>query len=101
MRLSAQAENGRVRIRVADEGPGVAEALRGRLFDPFVTGRPDGTGLGLAIVREIARAHGGRVHLAAPPPGGPSPDAPGPGATFTIDLPEIDPPEPDTPETAP
>lgn len=106
VRLSAHLGNGRVRIRVADRGPGVAAALRERLFDPFVTGRPDGTGLGLAIVREIARAHGGRVHLAAPPPASPSPDAPDPGATFEIDLPlvdqpAIDPPDTDPPETAP
>jgi signal transduction histidine kinase len=37
---------------------------RERIFEPFVTGRPDGSGLGLAVVREIASAHGGRVYLA-------------------------------------
>jgi signal transduction histidine kinase len=82
VRLSCAREGDRLRIRVTDQGPGVPEALKGRLFDPFVTGRPDGTGLGLAIVREIARAHGGQVRLAAPPP-----DGPGPGATFELDLP--------------
>ncbi len=87
VRLSGMREGGRLRIRVTDEGPGVAEALRGRLFEPFVTGRPDGTGLGLAIVREIARAHGGQARLAAPPPEGP-----GPGATFELDLPWPAPP---------
>ncbi|MGX7705636.1 sensor histidine kinase [Methylobacterium sp. Gmos1] len=82
VRLSGMREGDRLRIRVTDEGPGIPDALKTRLFDPFVTGRPDGTGLGLAIVREIARAHGGQVRLAAPPP-----EAPGPGATFEIDLP--------------
>ncbi|MBC9879588.1 HAMP domain-containing histidine kinase [Bradyrhizobium sp. INPA01-394B] len=50
-------------LRVADNGPGVAEDVRERLFEPFVTGRADGTGLGLAIVREIARNHHGHVRL--------------------------------------
>lgn len=50
-------------LRVADTGPGIAEDIRERLFEPFVTGRADGTGLGLAIVREIARNHHGNVRL--------------------------------------
>ncbi|WP_245443005.1 sensor histidine kinase [Methylobacterium terrae] len=82
VRLSGAREDERMRVRVTDQGPGVPEALRGRLFEPFVTGRPDGTGLGLALVREIARAHGGQVRFTAPPPG-----ATGPGATFELDLP--------------
>ena len=48
-------------IRVTDTGPGIAPALRERLFEPFVTNRPDGIGLGLVLVREIAEAHGGTV----------------------------------------
>lgn len=51
-------------LRVTDTGPGIAEDIRERLFEPFVTGRADGTGLGLAIVREIARNHHGDVRLA-------------------------------------
>jgi signal transduction histidine kinase len=51
-------------LRVTDTGPGIAEDVRERLFEPFVTGRADGTGLGLAIVREIARNHHGHVRLA-------------------------------------
>ncbi|TGD93433.1 sensor histidine kinase [Methylobacterium nonmethylotrophicum] len=82
VRLSAEVAGERLRIRVTDQGPGVPASLRERLFEPFVTGRPDGTGLGLALVREIARAHGGQVRLAAPPP-----DGPGSGATFELDLP--------------
>lgn len=50
-------------LRVTDSGPGIAEDIRERLFEPFVTGRADGTGLGLAIVREIARNHHGNVRL--------------------------------------
>lgn len=53
----------RLSLRVRDTGPGVPAGLRDRLFEPFVTGRPEGTGLGLAIVSEIARANGGEVRL--------------------------------------
>lgn len=92
VRLSGSREESRLRIRVSDEGPGVCEPVRSRLFDPFVTGRPDGTGLGLAIVREIARAHGGQVRLAAPPPRATGTEATAPGATFELDLPWPAPP---------
>ena len=74
-------------LMVGRESAGVPEAVRGRLFEPFVTGRPDGTGLGLAIVREIARAHGGQARLGAPPPRRTGTEATGPGATFELDLP--------------
>lgn len=56
-------------LRVSDEGPGVPDAVKGVLFDPFVTvpvtGSPKavGTGLGLALSREVARAHGGELEL--------------------------------------
>ncbi|WP_250475518.1 HAMP domain-containing sensor histidine kinase [Caballeronia sp. GAFFF1] len=60
-----EAEAGeRLRLEVIDNGAGVALAERERIFEPFVTGRPEGSGLGLAVVREIASAHGGRAYLA-------------------------------------
>lgn len=49
---------------VTDNGAGVSEEMRERLFEPFATARTEGTGLGLAIVREIARAHRGEARLA-------------------------------------
>jgi len=49
-------------IRVSDQGSGVPENIRGRVFDPFVSsGKPNGTGLGLAIVSKIVSDHGGSV----------------------------------------
>jgi signal transduction histidine kinase len=49
-------------IRITDQGSGVPENIRGRLFDPFVSsGKPNGTGLGLAIVSKIVADHGGSV----------------------------------------
>jgi len=73
---------GQLEIRVADHGPGVAEAERERIFDQFyrprAEGRDLGTGMGLAIVKGIVEAHGGRIWV-EPTPGG--------GATFALRLP--------------
>src|SRR5205809_3173252 len=50
-----------VSLRVTDNGPGIPETVRARLFEPFVTGRTGGTGLGLAIVQRAVDAHRGLV----------------------------------------
>ncbi|HSG07274.1 MAG TPA: ATP-binding protein [Longimicrobiales bacterium] len=63
VRLRAWGERGEVVVSVSDEGPGVPEALRDRIFNPFVTDKEQGAGLGLAIVKKVAEAHGGRVEL--------------------------------------
>jgi hypothetical protein len=70
-----------MRITVTDTGPGIPPELHDRLFEPFVTGRPDGTGLGLAIARELSDAHGGCLRLADP--GG---ETTGCGAVFVLEL---------------
>ena len=54
-----------VSITVKDDGPGIAETVRPKLFQPFNTGRPGGTGLGLAIARDLVVAHGGEIRLVA------------------------------------
>jgi signal transduction histidine kinase len=62
--ISAERENGNVRIRVADTGPGISEPQRENLFKAFShSTAPGGTGLGLAIASELVRAHGGRIEL--------------------------------------
>jgi two-component system sensor histidine kinase HydH len=53
----------RVEGRVADTGPGVSEAAREHLFEPFFTTRTTGTGLGLALCREILGSHDGSIEL--------------------------------------
>jgi two-component system nitrogen regulation sensor histidine kinase GlnL len=52
-----------VRVAVLDNGPGIPDAMLGRLFTPFATSKPHGTGLGLAISRRIIEAHGGRIEV--------------------------------------
>ena len=68
--LSAVPEADRIRIEIADSGPGVPAEVAAQLFQPFVTSKPDGMGLGLAICRGIVEAHGGQLSMAANPQGG-------------------------------
>jgi nitrogen fixation/metabolism regulation signal transduction histidine kinase len=52
---------GGVLLTVRDNGTGIAEAVMGRIFEPYVTTKPKGTGLGLAIVKKIVDEHQGRI----------------------------------------
>lgn len=55
-------------VSCSDDGPGVPDEIRGRMFDSFTShGKPDGTGLGLAIVRKVVADHGGEVHVNSRP----------------------------------
>lgn len=67
-----------VTLRVSDNGPGIPDTVRERLFEPFVTGRPGGTGLGLAIVQRAVVAHRGMVLVDS---------VAGQGTTFTVFFP--------------
>ncbi|MEY4686035.1 MAG: hypothetical protein RIR76_58 [Verrucomicrobiota bacterium] len=60
----------RARLDITDTGGGVPESLRHRIFDSFLSGRPDGTGLGLAIAKRILASHRGDIELAATSPSG-------------------------------
>ena len=77
--VSAGKEGGKVIVRIADDGPGIPEAVLPRIFDPFFTTKPvgQGTGLGLDIVRRLLNRHNGVIEVDS-----------GPGRTvFTVTLP--------------
>jgi len=68
-----------VALEVADNGPGVPEAVAARIFDPYFTTKPSGagTGIGLSICRSVVEAHGGSIALL---------EAAGGGACFRVRL---------------
>ncbi|HEX5052319.1 MAG TPA: sensor histidine kinase [Planctomycetota bacterium] len=78
VRFASRAADDRAVIEVVDDGPGVAEGLRGRLFEPYFTTKSSGTGLGLAICRRLVEAHGGTIRLVRSGPG---------DTAFAIELP--------------
>ncbi|MDB4938099.1 MAG: Nitrogen regulation protein NtrY [Labilithrix sp.] len=63
--VSAEREGEGARIVVEDDGPGIADSVRGRIFDPYFTTKADGTGLGLAIVKKVVVEHGGEIEATA------------------------------------
>jgi signal transduction histidine kinase len=68
--ISLRQFNGNVEIRVVDNGPGIPEPIREKLFEPFVSyGKQNGTGLGLAIAHKIFQDHGGDACLESSGPG--------------------------------
>lgn len=78
IRVGTRAVDGRVELVVADNGPGLTDEARAKLFTPYFTTKARGTGLGLAIVHRIVTDHGGEIRVDG---------APGHGATFTVSLP--------------
>ncbi len=82
VRLSARPDGARIRISVADEGPGIAAADLPHVFDSFYRARREdrtvpGTGLGLAIARGLTEAMGGTIKARSPRPDAPRDGAPG------------------------
>ncbi len=70
VRLSCTVDTVWISLRIADNGPGVPEAVRAALFQPFVShGKTIGMGLGLALAQKIAQEHGGNVKLEESRPG--------------------------------
>lgn len=67
-----------VQLKITDDGPGIPDSVKSRIFEPFITTRVNGTGLGLAVVDAVVRAHKGMIKVE---------DAPEKGTCFTICLP--------------
>lgn len=80
MLVDRRADDRALVIAITDDGPGISEEIRGRLFESFATyGKAGGTGLGLAIVRKIVLDHGGTISVESEPG----------HTTFTIVLPDL------------
>jgi len=78
IRTKWESEPERVLVEVGDSGNGISPAIQDRLFEPWVTDKPDGLGVGLSIVRTLAENYGGRVWMA---PADPS------GSVFSVEFP--------------
>ncbi len=70
LRVRTARENGSAVIEVVDEGGGIPDALRARVFEPFFSTKESGTGLGLSLTQQIVSEHGGSIAIAANPPKG-------------------------------
>ena len=83
--LTTRAEGGKVVVTIKDDGPGIDESVRDRLFEPFVTTKAvgEGTGLGLSICYGIVKRYDGEIRVYSEK---------GQGATFTVILPAHIPP---------
>lgn len=78
VRAELLAASGRVRVSVADNGPGFSQKERARMFEPYYSRKKSGTGLGLTIVRSIVTDHKGAVRVEAAHPK---------GSVFVVELP--------------
>ena len=80
MTVTTSARGRKVRVTVADTGPGIPKREHGKIFEPFYTTKEDGRGmgLGLSISATIIQNHGGTLTVSSPPKG---------GAAFTVELP--------------
>ncbi len=78
VRTTVRTEQDRGIVRVEDNGPGIREQDKAKLFTPFFTTKSNGLGMGLSICRSIVQSLGGRISLE---------DRSGPGAVFLVELP--------------
>jgi len=78
--IQTREQESRVLLSIMDEGPGVADDDRERIFEPYISKKEGGTGLGLAMVRSIVEEHGGQITVSDSPTG---------GARFDLQFPAI------------
>ena len=77
MKISVRVSQDSIEIDLADNGPGIQEEIRDRVFDPYFTTRSTGTGMGLALCEKIIRQHNGNIDFETGPT----------GTVFTVSLP--------------
>lgn len=82
--VGASEADGKIILTVTDDGIGIPESVREKLFRPYFTTKKHGTGLGLFVIRKIVEEHGGTVSVHSEP---------GRGTTFRIELPSLRPSE--------
>lgn len=78
IRISSKADGTMVLVTISDNGPGVPDEIRSRLFEAFTTSRREGTGLGLSVCASIVKRHGGTIWNG---------ETDGPGAVFAFSIP--------------
>jgi signal transduction histidine kinase len=61
--LEVEGDDERVHIRVRDDGPGIPDEVRARIYEPFFSTKDNGTGLGMSIVHSLVSLHGGTIDL--------------------------------------
>lgn len=79
VKISDLSDENRLRIEISDNGTGMDDEIKNKIFNPFFTTRSDGTGLGMAIVKKIIDSHSGEIVLESEP---------GKGSKFTIKIPK-------------
>ncbi|HQU54613.1 MAG TPA: HAMP domain-containing sensor histidine kinase, partial [Saprospiraceae bacterium] len=80
--VSTKQLNEQIEIRITDNGPGIPDSIKDKIFQPFFTTKPtgQGTGLGLSLAHDIVKAHGGTIHVNSKE---------GEGTEFVIQLPVV------------
>ena len=69
VRVAVRGDEARCVIRVVDDGPGIADDVKPRIYEPFFSTKEGGTGLGMSIVHSLVALHGGSIDLATGPRG--------------------------------
>ncbi len=79
LQISTETVDAKVRVRIADEGPGISKELKNKIFEPFYSTKKEGTGIGLAMALQAMEEHEGTIAVAE--------DAAAKGAAFVVELP--------------
>jgi signal transduction histidine kinase len=65
--VNVASEQGTLHVRVADNGPGIPEEIRTRIYEPFFSTKEGGTGMGMSIVHNFVAMHGGKIDVDTSP----------------------------------